>query len=361
MQHLAPWRKGKGWRQVDLAKAIEVDVSTIKRWERGETSPYPYHLERLHQLGFGQVVLSSSETVSSSLSGELPGKSTLLSARAKTEYSSTYFVQDRSNQEELDRLIGQDRMITTVMGGVFPEQPAPPPFRRILDVGCGTGGWLIDIAREHPSIETLIGVDISSKMVSYARRQLKAQNLHNQVEFLTMDALRMLEFPPKFFDLVNMRFGLSFLRTWDWPKLVQEFQRVTKSGGIIRITETTLEAKSNSPTLTGLQNLTKQALSQAGHLSEESVVTGIPHMLKQYGIEQVRTCLHEGEYHASTQEGQQCIEDITRFFRTALPFLRKWVQVPDDYESVYQQMLAEIQQPDFMSYWPLVTVWGHVR
>jgi hypothetical protein len=36
-------------------------------------------------------------------------------------------------------------------------------------------------------------------------------------------------------------------------------------------------------------------------------------------------------------------------FRTGLPFLRKWTQVPDDYEALCQQALQEMQQPDFVA------------
>jgi hypothetical protein len=36
-----------------------------------------------------------------------------------------------------------------------------------------------------------------------------------------MDALRMLVFPDAFFDLVNLRCGCSYVRTWEWPKLLE--------------------------------------------------------------------------------------------------------------------------------------------
>jgi hypothetical protein len=45
--------------------------------------------------------------------------------------------------------------------------------------------------------------------------------------------------------------------------------------------------------------------------------------------------------------------------RTALPFSRKWSRVPDDYEAIYQQALSEMQQPDFVATWSLLTVWGN--
>ena len=109
------------------------------------------------------------------------------------EHPSTYVVQDRSSAEELTRVLLQDQLITASMGGVLPEQSAPAAFRRVLDVGCGTGGWLIETAQACPTIEMLIGVDVSLKMVEYARARAVEENVADRVEFVVMDALRMLE------------------------------------------------------------------------------------------------------------------------------------------------------------------------
>ena len=88
----------------------------------------------------------------------------------RREHPSTYFVQDRSNEDELTRVTIQDEMTTTGMGGVMPEQPDPTIFQRVLDVGCGTGGWLIEAARTYPTLSLLVGVDVSSRVVEYARK-----------------------------------------------------------------------------------------------------------------------------------------------------------------------------------------------
>ena len=42
----------------------------------------------------------------------------------------------------------------------------------------------------------------------------------------------LLEFPSGFFDLVNMHLAQGWMRAWDWPKLLQEAQRVSKPEAI---------------------------------------------------------------------------------------------------------------------------------
>lgn len=130
------------------------------------------------------------------------------------EHPSTYFVQDRSNQEEMERLEIQDKMATAGMGGVLSEQPDPTRFRCVLDVGCATGGWLLETARTYPTVEKLFGADISDKMLEYARAQAKSQHLENRVQFQTMDALRMLEFPPVFFFPCNFTLLCQITETY---------------------------------------------------------------------------------------------------------------------------------------------------
>jgi ubiquinone/menaquinone biosynthesis C-methylase UbiE len=273
------------------------------------------------------------------------------------------FVQDRSNEDELKRLAAQDKMITTGMGGVLPEQPDPAIFQRVLDVGCGTGGWLIEAAKAYPSMSLLIGVDRSGRLLQYARAQAEAQQVGDRVEFHSMDALRMLEFPLDYFDLVNMRFGMSFLRTWDWPKLLAECQRVTRPGGVVRVTEPEMVAQSTSPAHLRFQQLNVRAAHQAGHAfapDGRGVLDGIPGLLRQHGLQEVQSRVYALEFRSGTPEGQLFIEDATRIFRTALPFLRKWTHVPDDYEEIYQQMQAQMQQPGFVATWKIVTAWGSV-
>jgi ubiquinone/menaquinone biosynthesis C-methylase UbiE len=276
------------------------------------------------------------------------------------EHPSAYFVQDRENLEEMARLEIQDRMITAGMGGVLPELADHSHLRRVLDVGCGTGGWLMEVARTYPSIEKLFGGDISGKMVEYARTQAESQHLSSRVQFQTMDALRALSFPDGFFDLVNQRLGASWLRTWEWMKILLEYQRVVRSGGIIRITEAGL-VESNSPALTTLCDLALDACIYSGRFFEQrsdGVICKIAHLMTVYGIEEVQRRDHTLVFQSGTSEHLRFVEDMTRLFRVSLPFFQKWIYVPNDYEEIYQQAKKEMQQPDFVATWQFRTAWG---
>lgn len=277
------------------------------------------------------------------------------------EHPSTYMVQDRSNEEELTRLQKQDQMLTKSMGGVLPEIPTPTELQRVLDVGCGTGGWLIEVAKTYPAITLLAGGDVSVSMIKAARAQAEKEGVSDRVELRVMDALRMLKFPRGYFDLLNQRLGMSWLRTWDWPNLLQEYQRVIRPGGLMRITESAMIIQSTSQALQQLNDLLLAAFQRAGHYfseDREGVIRHLAPLMQQQGVQNVQTRELLLEYRAGTSEGKSFSDDIEHAYRTIVPFLRKWTKVPENYQEIYQQALEEMQQPGFVATWRLLTVWG---
>ncbi len=283
------------------------------------------------------------------------------SHRGKTEYPSRYLVQDRSNEAELIRLDGQDRTLTEFIG-VMTEQKDPARFERVLDVGCGTGYWLMEAARTYPNISTLAGTDANERTVSYARAQAQAAQVSDRVQFQIGDALRMLEFPTGYFDLVNQRLGISYLRQWDWPKLLREYQRVCKPEGIICITDRAVIPETNSLALRRLAELLTEAMYRAGHLftsESEGLTRHLTDLMHQHGVQQVQTKI--------TKIGCQtpamtllAADDARRAFQMVVPFMRRWIKLPSDYQDIYQQLVDDSQQPDFEMVSTFTTAWGTV-
>ena len=98
--------------------------------------------------------------------------------------------------------------------------------RKFLEVGVGTG---LTIGL-YPKKSNIIGIDISERMLSRARKNaLKSQNGHN-VTFQVMDALD-LEFEDDTFDAVIASYVITTVT--DPLKACLEMKRVCKRGGQI--------------------------------------------------------------------------------------------------------------------------------
>jgi hypothetical protein len=58
-------------------------------------------------------------------------------------------------------------------------------------------------------------------------------------------------------------------------------------------------------------------------------------------------------------ETQALYENMKRISRTILPFLQKWTRVPSNYKEIYEQALDDMQRPDFVATWALLSAWGN--
>ncbi len=206
---------------------------------------------------------------------------------------------------------------------------------------------------------SLTGIDISWRMIEYARAQAQSRGLTDGVEFLVMDALRPLAFPDASFDLVNMRFGFSFLLVQDWPELLRELLRVIRPGAVLRVTEGTI-GQSSSPTFNRINQMFLCALGRSGHhpSEQEGMTHRLAPLLSEHGCQQVQTRDHVLELIAGTVGGQNFYQDMMFAMQTGKPFIQKTGCGTEDYDTLYEQALIEMQQPDFRVTWPLLTAWG---
>ena len=281
----------------------------------------------------------------------------------KNDQPTTYFVPDRQNKNELFRLAIQDQMINQAMGGALSEQKEPESIKRVLDIGCGVGSWIIEAAQTYPGM-SLIGIDISPRMVEYAQKIASSQSINDRVTFQIMDALRPLEFADESFDLVNIRLASSFMRTWDWPQLYLEMLRVVRPGGVIRVMESGIVDDNIKGAHLQMHEAVVCALFRSGHLFEQKdtgLTNHLTRQLKQYGAQDIQTKAYELTYQAGTEGGEAYYENFMHLFQSLRPFIQKWGCGPEDYDNIYNQALSEIQQPNFSSTWQLICAWGTKR
>ncbi|KAK3327405.1 S-adenosyl-L-methionine-dependent methyltransferase [Cercophora scortea] len=91
--------------------------------------------------------------------------------------------------------------------------------QRILDLGCGTGIWTIDIAEMFPSADAT-GVDIAQTQQAWA-----SPNAHFELD----DIEQPFPHPASTFDFIFARDLILSIR--DWPHLISQIHTCLKPGG----------------------------------------------------------------------------------------------------------------------------------
>ncbi len=273
------------------------------------------------------------------------------------------YVIDAESGAEMARLIDQDRIMTQAMGGLFSEQDDLSSIFDVLDIGCGPGGWVLDVAHHYPEME-VTGIDISTSMISYAQAYAQVRQLPN-AHFQVMNAVHPLDFPDGSFDLVNARTIAGFLYPENWPSLIAECQRVLRPGGILRLTE--LEwGFSNKPGLETFCALFNQALARAGRsFSPTGRHIGVTPMLGRLlwtaGFQAIRSKVHVLNYSAGTPIYGLAYADCKTGFLLLQPFLISTeVASQQDIEHLYEQAINEMCAPDFCALSYVLTAWGEV-
>ena len=112
---------------------------------------------------------------------------------------------------------------------------APFSPKTILDIATGTGDFAIMSAKMLLP-KTLIGADISDKMMEIGRQKVKEEGLEGIISFQKEDSLN-LTLPSNTFDAVTAAFGIRNFQ--DLEKGLGEMYRVLKKGGHLCIIELT--------------------------------------------------------------------------------------------------------------------------
>jgi ubiquinone/menaquinone biosynthesis C-methylase UbiE len=271
-----------------------------------------------------------------------------------------FVIAESQTEVEWLRLFGP--LATEGMGGLFPERPNLFGINRILDIGCGPGDWVLEVAREHPDIE-VIGVDTSQTMLTEAASHAHARGYTN-ARFLQVDATEPMDFPDGYFDLVNARTIVGFMSPTLWPTLLAECLRLLRPGGVFRDTEFS-EGLTNSAAAGQLWGFYSKALTLTGRSYDPDgrhigIVNQLPRLLRGAGYEQVQTRAYAIDHSAGTPAWEGWFKNSSVVFQLLKPFVTKGVKVTseEEFDALYQQLQGEMLAATFTALFLMVTVWG---
>lgn len=99
--------------------------------------------------------------------------------------------------------------------------------KEILDIGCGTGIWAIEVAEEVPQSH-VYGIDLSPVQPLF---------VPDNCDFILENILRGSSFHDEKFDLIQSRCMGAGIPDHKWRVFLQEIWRLTKPGGWIQLIE----------------------------------------------------------------------------------------------------------------------------
>ncbi|RUP47552.1 S-adenosyl-L-methionine-dependent methyltransferase [Jimgerdemannia flammicorona] len=151
------------------------------------------------------------------------------------------FPNDTAEQARLDL---QHHLIVFTLGGhyVAPVGNRLEQGIKVLETGCGTGVWAMDMARKYPRSQ-FTGTDIISVFRDAAERA--PANLR----FELADTHAGLPFPDGCFDYVFQRLQVACFRKHEWTRIWDELVRVTKPGGYIELVDVDVSIGGGGPAL----------------------------------------------------------------------------------------------------------------
>jgi SAM-dependent methyltransferase len=276
------------------------------------------------------------------------------------ENKTTYIVNPEEPNETI-RLLALDEAITQGMGKLLPDAIDLTRVSSVLDLACGPGAWALHMAEAYPEIE-VVGVDISRSMIRYANGRADAHDLDN-VSFQEMNILNLLEFPDESFDVVNARLIQAFMPKDGWSQFLQECLRITRPGGYIRLAEAewAWTNKAACEQLNGRATrgmwLTGKGYYPDGKLVGITLV--LPKFLRDAGLQDIQRQAHAIDFSYGEAAYESMYQMLFFGFLLLQPFLQQTGGLSqEEFDLLYQQALAELQEEDFRGLYFFLSTWG---
>jgi SAM-dependent methyltransferase len=265
---------------------------------------------------------------------------------------------------EVKRMLRLDRLICDELRGPLPREIDMRRVRKVLDVACGPGGWVHEMATRYPKIQ-LSGIDKNPYFISQAR--LITGGMRN-VNFQVQDMLQMGQVPPfqpHSFDLIHMRFVAGEVHFQHFAGLIETLKRLIKPGGVIVWREAEL-ALTSSPALDRLEAALLCALQHAGRSFAPgySLTMGIGvwmrFWLRRAGFRNVRDLSIKVDVSYGTRSHSTFCEQILPLFQSSVRplVLQTGILTERAYDDLLRDIGDEIVDKRFCGVVPIHTLAG---
>ncbi|RAQ94319.1 class I SAM-dependent methyltransferase [Thermogemmatispora tikiterensis] len=239
--------------------------------------------------------------------------------------------------KEVNRLDFQHYILRAILRRNYLAPLQEQATRQILDVGCGTGQWAYEVAKEFPQA-SVVGLDVEQAKNSVSPPP--------NYRFVQGDALNGLPFNDNTFDFVHQRFLTAALPLPAWPQVVRELVRVTARGGWVELLEASTEIAPVGPATQRVLTMTLQLTALRGLDGSGEVARSLDRYLREAGLVQVQR--HDIEVPLGDWGGRigSLLALDFREVGTALSgaVVRRFQMAPPEYQALLDAVFQECNQ-----------------
>jgi len=188
----------------------------------------------------------------------------------------------------------QHRLFFRELGTLFPETIPLGEVAHVLDLSCGPGAWLIEVAQTYPHMHG-IGVEQKPELLYTARED--AQIAHtNGAAFELVKQYERLPYLDNSFDFIHIQRSSAAITPRKWPSVLRELARVLRPGGWLHFLDFEIGPTSSAALNTFIDYLRVSHLKTKRVFSAESLALTsavlFPRLLKESGWVETSYTLH---------------------------------------------------------------------
>lgn len=255
------------------------------------------------------------------------------------------------------------RYMQHIMGNrLIPAPISMHHMRTVLDIGCGAGDWLIDLACHYPGIQ-MYGLDINHETLKQARERCLYNHLTN-IRWRQIDTVQDVPLPNSYVDLIHLRRCHYWIAPQRWRAFFAACTRLLKPEGWISVADIEV-VELSSPAFVTLQSALWHTLKRLNHCMDPTGITygnlpRLPGMLHASSFDQVSYELHAIDLgFMSGLSGQYFLSNaLQNLYSTRDIIIAQGELSADTFDALFSQLQADLQDPYLCGWGYLISAWG---
>ncbi len=264
--------------------------------------------------------------------------------------------EDASNSVSSTSLLAFWLSLHTFLTSFAPMRPADyvplDNVEHMLDVACGPGSWVLDMAYKHHDIN-FFGIDRDPAMIRYARSNASISD-RNDILFAVGNMHALSPRLDACFNVVHARFVKEATAMRQWPTLLKGLLHLCRPDGYVILTECNYPVTS-STACQHLFDLLQQAIVEIG--GTPILPTGIEALARNSGWREVRSSVTSLALSAQTPAYAALLAQLEPLLSLAEQFLLR-ICSKAAFARLKRTVIAELYDETFSAIWSLTTLVG---